>query len=553
MWLVIGWVLWALPSVAGDAAASPVLLEEVARDGQPLVWDAAGAGEIVEAVSGDSLLGDGGDVALVCTTRRAGQASAQSSLWSGTPGTMTRIARVRETAPALEDGPVLESFHLIGIDAAGRALFDGKTRGRASRLRTSVIWYGRGEFAGRVARSGERMLGGDDDAAADCVRAVALTPGGVLLVSASYMSEPDAVRTMYYVGRPDGLSPVPRPAAPSVPAASTAPSAGSPDAFGSPLGSLNVNDRGQVLLMTSPSDRADPYPQSLWLARSHGLVPVAASNEPAAGMPAIARYGHFLESVAARGLNDRGDVAFAASISPETREGRRDVNSAEAGESRGLGIWTGRPGKLSLVAKAGAPMPGCANGEMLRWTRDAVLSIDSIGTVLLGAEVSAAGEAATSACWMYADGELSLLAREGVPIAGVAGLATGVLATPAGELRPRLSREGRFLQGVQLSGSDVADDNRFGIALFERGKGWLMILRYGDVVDVKGTPSSGAIRSIEWVGGVNKLGQFLVIGEVEGRPGRAMYRVSAPTDLAAARASRAPSSPLAPIARRGRR
>ena len=510
--LVLGVAVPALALIVRPAPGGPLLLEEVARAGRPL----GSGGELVVEVSDLSMLGDGGHVALVCTTRRPGEADAQPALWSGLPGDLTRVARVRDAAPALQDRPILESFRVAGIDAAGRGLFDGKTRGRNAQLRTTAVWYGAGEFAGRVARAGERMVGGGPgDAPASSVRAVALTPGGVLLVSAAYMSTPERVRSVYYVGRPDGLSPLPGPEA--------AVAAADGRAFGCPLGSVALNERGQVLLMTTPSDCELPYPQTLWLGRPEALVPVAASDEPAADWPEPGRYRLFHESPFGRGLNDAGDVVFAGSAGTGPDSPTSVDNDAD--EPGVLGIWAGGPDNLALVAKAGDPMPGCAASETLRWPRDGALSVDGSGAVLLAGEIVGNGEA-DAACWIREHGTLTLLARQGNPI-DAEGLPPGVLATPVGELRPRLSREGRFLQAVELSGAGVTEDNRFGLALFERGQGWRLVTRFGDPVDLGDSPGGGSVlRSIEWVSGVNALGQFLLIGEVDGQPGPALYRVT---------------------------
>ena len=147
--------------------------------------------------------------------------------------------------------------------------------------------------------------------------------------------------------------------------------------------------------------------------------------------------------------------------------------------TNGTSIWTGAPGSLTLVARAGAPAPGAGAGVYLSFPFDFDLMAPILGGgkvafhgTLAGAGIS---ESNNEGIWSGAAGGLSVLGREGTQAPGLAG---GVLfSSPL--FMVEMDQAGHAMMSGSVSGPGITSTNDEGFWSNRSGSS-AVILREGD-------------------------------------------------------------------------
>ncbi len=166
-------------------------------------------------------------------------------------------------------------------------------------------------------------------------------------------------------------------------------------------------------------------------------------------------------------IDDEGRVSFAAAL-----EGPAITASNRTG------IWSGSPGALALIARAGEQAPGVAPGGVFAsFPFDFALTPPTGGSGRLGfaAVLSGAGVSSSQdeGLWVNAPGGSALLAREGDAAPGPAGIA---FASP---IFVEANRAGHALVTGSVSGSGVTTTNNEGLWT-DRSGALASLLREGD-------------------------------------------------------------------------
>jgi hypothetical protein len=147
--------------------------------------------------------------------------------------------------------------------------------------------------------------------------------------------------------------------------------------------------------------------EGLWSGLPGAIQLVAREGSAAPGTTAVFSSGWSFPRV-----NTSGVVAFSAAL------------GAGANSSNNTGIWSGLPGALSLVARAGNAAPGTPAGVVFSGGMQNWLMLNDAGQVVFRANLTGTGvtTANDAGIWAGAPGALQLVAREGDAAPGTGGV-----------------------------------------------------------------------------------------------------------------------------------
>jgi hypothetical protein len=178
----------------------------------------------------------------------------------------------------------------------------------------------------------------------------------------------------------------------------------------------------------------------LWSGAPGNLMILAREGAPAPGTPAGVSYG-FVGFVLP--LNAPGQSAYFGFL---TGAGVSDANN--------IGLWSGAPGGVALLARTGDQAPGTAAGVNYAGLGDPIIN-DANQSLFVG---SLTGPGVTSAndvgIWLGAPGSVALVVREGNPAPG---LAAGVVLL---RLRHRARAQPRGPDRILRRGHGPRDHDR---------------------------------------------------------------------------------------------
>jgi hypothetical protein len=204
----------------------------------------------------------------------------------------------------------------------------------------------------------------------------------------------------------------------------------------------------------------------LWTNRSGSMAAIARTGQQAPGTP----QGCVFSSLDNPYVDSQGRTAFFAAVSGPGVSG---VNEA--------GVWaeTGTPTNLILLARAGEPAPGTAQG--VNFARFFPPLLMGNGTFVLPALVAGPGVTSSSerGLWIHEDGALRLLVMAGQ---GAPGTGPGVtFSTVAG---PTCNERGQVAFSGFLTGPGVTSQNDFGGWVYSPGRGFAKLFREQDLFEI---------------------------------------------------------------------
>ncbi len=192
--------------------------------------------------------------------------------------------------------------------------------------------------------------------------------------------------------------------------------------FGETLAAMHINAEGTCVfrcdLTGTGINFADENPNyaCLWAGPPGGLAVLARGGDPAPGTGPGVNFQYPFGQIA---INATGQCAFVSTLT-----GTGVINGNESG------LWTGRPGQLTLVMRGGDPAPG--TGLHFRGPVDPVV-INGAGRVAFAATLTGPGltHLNDQGIWTGTAGQLEMVARTGQPAPGTsAGTLFTILAAP---------------------------------------------------------------------------------------------------------------------------
>lgn len=318
--------LSASPSniVFSATAAGPVMR---ARAENP----APGGSTFIGAV-GDVRVLPGGDIAFAAGTEDNG-----GGLFRTLGSTLIADVREGQAMPGLPPGIVLsgvEPFAHVG----SHMVFAGSTGPSLGVVNGTAAWLGSGGSFTLLARSGAPLPGFSAGPTQFVSNLVANAAGDAVFVAFGGLNSAIYRASGGQVTRIAG----PGSAVPGYPHTTM-------DGFFAP----SINSLGTVAFYAIVTDTTqDParfhYP-GIWLWKAGALAPLAIGGSPAPGTEGV--FSTFGASNTFFDLADNDFVAFSATISGP------GITSAN-----NRGIWAGKPGALTLIARTGSQAPGYGPG-----------------------------------------------------------------------------------------------------------------------------------------------------------------------------------------------
>jgi hypothetical protein len=331
------------------------------------------------------------------------------------PGSVLQIAR--EGEPAAGTDVLFDRLHGLTVGDSGQSVFYGGLRGQSlSSADDNGIWSTNLDGSLRlVARAGDIVpgLAGDarfgilasrNDFNSATTPRYAINAGGQIAFGAPLVGTADANDRAIFVSGAGEMRMVAR-------RGMTAPGAdGGVFATFLPSGGVpSINDHGEVAFAAGVDGTLNF--EGVWSEGGGGdLTAVALRGDPAPGIGGGTTLASFLNPR----INNRGEVAFLAFL-----------DGSGIDRFNNTGIFTGRPGQLSLVAREGAPAPGVAGDTVF----DSLDPFDVNQTPIINKEgrVAFFGRLAgpsidasnNGGIWgQDRNGVLSLIAREGAEAPG---------------------------------------------------------------------------------------------------------------------------------------
>lgn len=193
-------------------------------------------------------------------------------------------------------------------------------------------------------------------------------------------------------------------------------------------------------------------------------------------------------------INSAGGVAFVGKLTGDTT--RFAANS---------GIWYGKPGEVSLVAREGDAAPG-VDGVFGQFLSSPSPAINDRGDVAFFSKIigNAVGSSYEEGIWSSVDGSLSLVAASGQP-------APGTTSDFIRLYEPAITANGQTVFSAKIEGPGIDVHNDDGIWAQDPIGNLVMIMREGGEIDVDDGPGVD-FRTVEGFGfevdGVNRRGQI---------------------------------------------
>ncbi len=418
--------------------------------------------------------------------------SNADGIWKGTPGTLINVAREGNQAAGLASGVFYSSTSGTGFDATSASASDkiyfcSYLAGNVTQSNNSGFWLASPGGVELVIREGESAPGAapgvvfSNPSASDSFSRFAMGSNNHIVLTA-LITGPGVVPWVndlgLWSGQAGSLALAARTGDP-------APGAGS-DARFSDIGSAVVNRNGVVAFRAQIAGAGvdSSNDTGIWWGVPGNLQLIAREGDPAPGMPFGVSFGGF-GNVNSPDINDVGEVAFIGYLVGAGI----DVNN-------GVGIWTGQPGTIAPIARAGDPAPGTLPGVVFGFSFNTPPTINARGDVVLFANVSGSGVSFGNdyGIWCFRSGSLGLIAREGN---AVPGFATNVVfdtfaaqaANGAGQVAYSCNIRG---PGVTLANNVCLwFEDRAGVARLIARTGTAIQIRPGNVR----TPSSFSFRA----------------------------------------------------------
>jgi hypothetical protein len=342
---------------------------------------------------GIHLLSDSGQIAFGSQLREPGVVSGVNSVWLGTPGSPTLLAREGDPAAGMPAGIEYASLQssIKYLNGQGRLGFIGRIRGSGiDSPNNDAIWVGSPGDVTLVAREGDQPPGlpagvrysnlGDPqlNGSGQVAFPTQFTGSGINTSNYAgvFAGPPGAVRLIARTGQQ----------APGLPAG---------DRYEGTL-EIRLNDAGHVALTGSANGQA-----AAWVGPPDALQLLGIGGTQAPGAPdglnfySFGPWGPYLAP--------DGDVVVVCELRSPTIK------------SNHYGLFTGRPGAMDLLARTGDAAPGTAAGAIfLRFFPvDHLLSDGGMAFEgrLQGPGVTDANDAGI---WLVdPSGEMELVVREG--------------------------------------------------------------------------------------------------------------------------------------------
>ncbi|MEA3188359.1 MAG: hypothetical protein QOD99_2189, partial [Chthoniobacter sp.] len=177
-----------------------------------------------------------------------------------------------------------------------------------------------------------------------------------------------------------------------------------PGATYSSISPAELNSTGQVSFKGTVTGTGITFANNsaIWFGTPGNLVTAARDGDQAPGVNAGVKYSSF-NTVS---LNKSGQIAFQAQL---TGSGVNGVNN--------IGLWSGAPGNIGLIARIGDQAPGMPSGikYALFGTTNASPPINELGQSVFIGSITGTGVTASNnnALWFGTPGNVTLLARTG--------------------------------------------------------------------------------------------------------------------------------------------
>ena len=251
-----------------------------------------------------------------------------------------------------------------------------------------------------------------------------------------------------------------------------------------------LNASGQITFRaTITSDVSGISDQGIYSENSGSLTSFVLAGEQVPGFADDVVFNDFNFPVE---LNSSGQTTFLSSFL-----------GTGATQIKSMGIFSGGPSSLSLIAQEGDEAPGDADGAtFLNFGFGFPVFNDSGHTAFVGSLNGPKVDFGTGAIYSNASGSLVEIAREDTLAPGAGSAAVFDLLS-----RPVLNTPGQIAFSSQLAGSDFSGNGIYATNL----DGQLVeIARTGEMFDVNDDPSVDDLREIE------SLGFFANIGDGNG-------------------------------------
>ncbi len=374
--------------------------------------------EIAPGISGSALfssfsnpnINDPGQVAFIArlTEESGGNSVTDVSLWKGTPGSISMVAREGDTAPGYSGDTFGEMFSAIGGDTVafnndGRVAFINNLNNASAR---NSVWQENASGLTMLAKTGWAVPGFADATYGEFHAGIPLNNNGDLAFFPNIVGNFDWTHLT-------GAYLVQKAINGNVTTKYTGFKTAAPGVAGKtfqsfPTGSQNydMNASGQLVFEAALEyggtvDHTNI--SGIWSDAFGSLALVARQGSQATGTPADAVFSSFNSPLV---MNDSGQVAFGASL-------KTDAGGVD--NTNNNGIWLETGGVLDLIARAGDRAPGTPDGVVFN-SQFINYAINSAGQVCFHTSMTGPGIDYTNSAgiWLYdpSDG-LSLVVREG--------------------------------------------------------------------------------------------------------------------------------------------
>jgi len=434
------------------------------------------------------VLNDAGQTAFRATLSGSVDATNNQAIFSEGHGSLGLVARTGDQAPGMPGGVLYGSVStgFIRLNDAGQSAFVATlTGGGVGTSNDQSVWSDRSGSVALVSREGDPVPG---------------APVGVqmgAITSSWYFCQNNAGRIEFSTGDSNvwaesaaGLELARRDGdqAPGVPTGVN---------FAGINGTQqNFNDAGQTGFQATLTGYNYNGDQGIFAGAAGSLRAVALANGHAPGTPAGVTFNGFTSST---DLNNAGQVSFAAYIS----------ENGVVSRTNGEGIWSETSGSLALVVRAGDHAPGTPSGVNFATnfnSFDPVLN-DAGQIAFIDRLSDSSGSAAGIGLWSGSPGSLALVARDGDHAPGTAlgtnftGFANSQVLNSAGQVA--------LIAGLTNGKSGLWATDRNGVLQYILCKGDLLEVSPGDFRTVAdfgffGESGNGDGRP----SGFNNLGQL---------------------------------------------
>ncbi len=435
---------------------------------------ASGAGDIF----GPPMISNEGKVAFWARTHPVADPwSTQYGLWVGEPGNLSMIARTGDPAPGFSAGSAyLQIWNNDGIEMRlnelGEVAFFCEVTGSAIEgdLRQGCICTGDPNDLRWVVGHGDPAIAAGEDVFFYLASPSSLTPHFIVFNDrgeiATLLSHMDVDGTpLGYHGIWAGTANSLTPAAMLYEHAPGTPE----DVYFSSLDpvTMAINSAGQVAFIArinGPSVHGFGDNMGIWMGPPGQVQLVAREAEQAVGVPDGVCYS----GIPVNGrvaINNAGMVAFKADM--------------QGGPPYDRGIWAGRPGELTLVARSSDPAPGFPGGSFSNF-ESASLAANNL--VAFRATVSTSSPPGTvHAIYAGTPSHINLVIREGLQVPN---MAQGVVFANIWAFDTHLNRHGQVVFEALLQGPGITEDNDESLWVGDhRGALWL-ILQEGEPIEI---------------------------------------------------------------------